>query len=401
LTTHTPNYKCSICSKTYSGSSESHSWGTGTSGDDCSVCSYVCACPSKTYVTEGDYAHHRECDNCNYIFGGAPHTWGGDAYCDDCGEYCNVHSSMSYTYTSRGDTSGHTKSKTCTNCDYSYSANYSHSWGGTYSWKCDLCGETCEVCNSVSGRSYYYTFIKGERNHGYTWYCNNCNLSYSGTEACEQNSVSEYSDITSTTHDYTYERCGKCSSYWYYDNQSHSWGSWQFSQNDRNHWHSCTGCGYTSAKEACDFNIASFCKTCGQSWFKSGIPNWDGALTPVGLLTVDGDDNHSQVGALSSPQTLSEHSHCETGGCSIDYASAICRENSYNSLGGWSCEIVDGESCGSCIVFKPANENNDNGYNDDTLNKVGDKYSITVAILDSTNVVSKSNNSEEDNDSED
>ena len=141
------------------------------------------------------------------------------------------------------------------------------------------------------------------------------------------------------------------------------------------------------------------CNDCGYK--KAGIPDWDGPLTPVGNLIVDGDDNHSQVGALTEPQTLSQHTYCEAGSCSINYASAICRENSYNSLGGWSCEIVDGESFGDCIVLKPANENNDNGYNDDTLNKVGDKYSITVVILDSTNVVSKSNNSEEDNDSED
>ena len=90
---------------------------------------------------------------------------------------------------------------------------------------------------------------------------------------------------------------------------------------------------------------------------------------------------------------------CENASCEVDYVSAICRENRYNSLGGWDYEIVNGDSLGESFVIKPASDNNDI-YQDDTLNDVAKKYSIEVVTLETNNIVSKNNDSEDDSNSE-
>ena len=500
---------CTVCGRSGSGT---HSWSDGY----CSTCDTHCL-HDWVWKTNGDLTasgHTRTCSYCGDSEFGY-HTWGGDhgytcTVCLAVCNYCDNFSDLVYAG-NVGHTSGtmiHQSKYKCSNCnytktvdencaDYKVSASgynsgvYDSSTHQVWTAKCSRCGwgwlsnvahsfsyTYDSISESVAGKIYTHT----------KYYSCGCGYSGSTVEDCPTEDItpSSYTSNNDGTHYALTQRCkNRCgwgrrttsncylpwssdsSTHWrqcgycYYRTSSgfHSWSGWKIDESNSQHYKACNTCGREKDRTNCTWSgiwPAQKCSVCGNYRIDGGgIPNFDGVLTPTGLLTVAGDDNHKQVGALNRPDTISQNDEqettqqsgpvqihsmycsgldcdglncdglncdgldcygldcygldcedcsfgevvCETASCEVDYASAICRENRYNSLGGWDYEFVDGKTLADSIVIKPATDNNDI-YQDDTLNKVCDKYSIEVVTLETNNIVSKNNDSEDDSNSE-
>ena len=95
-----------------------------------------------------------------------------------------------------------------------------------------------------------------------------------------------------------------------------------------------------------------------------------------------GGDIISPVGALGPPDEIVSHSHCADGSCNVNYANMICETNSYNTKGGWDYEIVEtANSLSDTVVIKSVNENENDVFDDNTLNEVTRKYDLTPVVL--------------------
>jgi len=451
---------------------------------------------SYSYTSLGDTSGHsksKSCPYCDYFYSTTQsHSWGGSNgwSCTLCNEICNVcdySSGISYTG-NVGHTSGtmiHQSRYDCTNCayykivdenceDYKVSASgynsgvYDSSTHQVWTAKCSRCGWGW-LSNVAHSFSYSYVSLESPTYTHTKYYSCGCGYSGSTTESCPTEDItpSSYTPNYDGTHYALTQRCknrcgwgrrttSSCYLPWSSDSSthwkqcgycgyrtssgSHSWSGWQIDESKSQHYKSCNSCGREKDRTNCSFDSGALlwkkCSVCGNYKIDGGgIPNFDGILTPTGLLTVAGDDNHKQVGALKPPESLSKetscndcdltthqigdlNSHlesecefdceadelcqiepysCEDVSCKIDYSSAICKENSINSLGGWDYEIVDGETLVDSFVIKPANDNEEI-YQDETLNNVGDKYSITAVTLDSTNNVSKNDDVDEKED---
>ena len=488
---HDQHYRsCDTCGRT---AYEDHSWSDGY----CSTCDNHCS-HDWVWKTNGDLTasgHTRTCSYCGDSEFGV-HTWGGDhgytcTVCLAVCNYCDNFSDLVYAG-NVGHTSGtmiHQSKYKCSNCnytktvdenceDYKVSASgynsgvYNSSTHQVWTAKCSRCG--WGWLSNVA-HSFSYTYVsRSESVAGkiYThtkYYSCGCGYSGSTVEDCPTENItpSSYTSNNDGTHYALTQRCqNRCgwgrrttsacylpwssdsSEHWkqcgycYYVSSrrtSHSWSGWKIDESSSQHYKACTACGREKDRTNCTWSgiwPAQKCSVCGNYRIDGGgIPNFDGVLTPTGLLTVAGDDNHKQVGALKPPESLSKdencddcdlityqigdlNSHfesecefdceadelcqiepysCEDVSCKIDYSSAICKENSINSLGGWDYEIVNGETLVDSFVIKPANDNEEI-YQDETLNNVGDKYSITAVTLDSTNNVSKNDDVDEKDD---
>ena len=274
----------------------------------------------------------------------------------------------------------------------------------------------CSRCTLVWGNTY---------SHEWGDYLSKSASQHQARCACGQTTLLSHSMKYTNTASGCKYHCSQCN--YVHSTIAHSLGDWQMSNNY--HWKNCTRCGGQFEYGACKW-VFGYCSVCGK-W--SHTPGVDDVITPVGLLTVEGDDNHRLVGALKPPESLLHSTDCDDGSCENNQnqvglcgsencqeenctgdsctesssANASCTSDceaettsttTFTSPDGWTGKIVNESTPEETFVLEPANEIEDKTFEDDSLNKAV-KFTVKMVVLDSAENTAKNN--DEDDSTED
>lgn len=230
--------QCTVCAKTFDYEEHSFSWRADKDFryEQCSTCKYVRNKTAHEWTNEYDkneQYHWRICAHCEVTL------------------LCNNNNLIS-----KSDDECHWQE--CTDCDY-VSAKAPHNWKQEYSFDNEEHWYKCVDCDYKSADAEAHQFVAKYDELGHHWLCKVCRYE---TDIESHNLKAKYDDLA---HWQTCD-CGYKS-----DPAPHYIiGSYQFDTD--NHWKTCTGCDYETAKEPHKFAISYdesshtiYCTECGIS----------------------------------------------------------------------------------------------------------------------------------------
>lgn len=224
--------KTCSCGYSYTSGTGSHSWGTGSSADDCSLCGFACNCPSdhRTYSDKSNYSSK----------GSSGHSYSQTWYCG----YCDYSSTSTYTESHSGDP--------CSLCGY---ASHTHSYDSFdglgmdsgYHWEIYSC--SCGSTTTKNKKAHSFTTVSKGYNSSQHWAayqsCSSCGYN---TQTLSPHSFTYDTDDYNSTQHWDLYTCS-CGAEQKKNIASHDFDDYPAGSNSIYHWDAyknCSTCGYST-----------------------------------------------------------------------------------------------------------------------------------------------------------